>query len=137
MGLTFWAEITTIVSAVLAIAGLIYAADQIRLSKVATSATLVVELNNSLRKAWMDYLREEGEDLRAYLLGDVMDTLKLAETLQKDRLFSGKSGKLIRKVLANQRRAMQEDEQALQHLDELDAAGSGSRLADLVRRSRA
>ena len=135
MDLTPWSEIATIVSTILAVAGLVYTADQIRLSRVASSAALVVELNNSLRKAWIDYLQEEDKEIRAYLLGDVFDTLKLVESLERDRLFKGKSGRFVRKVLANHREALKQDDAALRRLKEMDVSAPGSRLADIVRRS--
>jgi hypothetical protein len=80
--------------------GFIYAAIQFKQGRVATSAAILISINESFRQAWIRFCEADGsEEAAQAAFADVMNLIEAASAVQRGGTLIGHSGRLLTEYL--------------------------------------
>jgi hypothetical protein len=131
------ANLATLVALVPTFIALVMTARQLWAGRLASSATTLVALNESLRQAWLQFRRAEGEDDVQYTFSDVMNLMEIACAAREDGLFVGETGDMMGKYLLHVLKAIAEDTSAKARIEKmLGVPGTFEHLYRFVRSHR-
>jgi hypothetical protein len=104
------AEIVSTVANVATVIALLIAVWQFAAGKRSSSGAAVITLNEAFRQAWARFLDMPGDDPRRYgAFCDVANLVESACALHEDKVFTGRSGRLLERYLVAILRVFQGD----------------------------
>lgn len=115
----FWADIGTLVALILTAIALIFTGQQLLIGRRSASATALISLNESFRQAWLHFLKATEDDARQHAFADVMNLLEISCAVFEDKLFVGRSGKLLENYLCHIFILIRDSDDARQRIEKL------------------
>jgi hypothetical protein len=97
----FWANIVTLIALPFTVCALVVAVTQLFYGRRATSAGALINLNESFRQAWLQFSNAQSDDAKQHSFADVMNLLETACAIFEDKLFVGRSGRLLEDYLCH------------------------------------